>query len=45
MPARLNSLTNGLNWSYIARDPSTSQYHHEGRVVYNGVIYMRHALG
>ena len=45
MPTTLNSLAGGLNWSYIAKDPSTSQYYREGRAVYSKMAYMRHALG
>ena len=44
MPAGLNGLASGLNWSCVVGDPNASQYHCEGKAACSGVVYMRHAL-
>ena len=40
----LNSLASRLNWSYIAKDPSTSQYYCKGRAVYSKAVYIQRVL-
>ena len=45
LPAILNGLASGLDWSRVVKDPSASQYYRKGRAVYSGAAYMRHAFG